>query len=113
MGSCRPQQGLRMRTSIDHTTDEGCFVPDKSQECISHSHGIYRSETPNYSLELHVHTSPGDGMGINKFDSSLYPIVVLREYKKAGRGSWAWCGRVCHWNALCTGASAHREKWVG
>lgn len=44
------------KQSINHIPDEGGFVLGVSQECISHTYGIYRNEPLNYSLKLHVHT---------------------------------------------------------
>ena len=51
------------KQSTDPTIDESRFVPNMSQERISHTDGIYRREMPNYSLELYVHTLPGDVRG--------------------------------------------------
>ena len=63
MGSGRPQQGLRLQTKhSSYHTDEGHSVLDLSQECLSHTYGIYRSEAPSYSLEHLVHTLTGDVM---------------------------------------------------
>lgn len=94
VGSCRPQQGLHMRTSRDHTTDEGCFLSWTYPKNALVTHTVFidgRCQVSHWSSM----STPCLGMewGINKSDCSLYPIAVLRESQKAGRGSWAWCDR--------------------